>query len=310
MPDKHVLITNDDGIEAYGLRVLAENVAALPGLRVTVVAPSDQQSASSHSLTLAAPLRIIEHGPGRYAVTGTPTDAVLMAIERILADDPPDIVLSGINHGPNMGEDVLYSGTVAAAMEGAVLEIPSCALSLATWHPTDFSGAAAFVRRALPEILAFPLVRNSMLNINIPDGDERSIRGVKVAKLGSRVYHDVITDQVDPRGRPYYWIGGRGPTWRDVENTDYAAVQAGYVSVTPLIIDLTHDRLLAEMHGLDTEGLPGEPDPATREYSPGGARAGGPLPGPGWPDAPAETAREDDQSADRPGKNARRGEER
>jgi len=221
-----------------------------------VVAPADQQSATSHSLTLTLPLRIIERAPDRFAVTGTPTDTVLVALEKILKHDPPDVVLSGINHGPNMGEDVLYSGTVAAAMEGAMFHIRSYALSLATWHPTDFSGASAFVRRALPEILAFPLEAGSLLNINIPDGPEIAIKGIKVARLGSRVYHDVITDQVDPHGRPYFWIGGQGPTWARENGSDYCAVEEGYVSLTPLMVDLTHYGLQQEMKHLERDGLP------------------------------------------------------
>ncbi|MFO7654234.1 MAG: 5'/3'-nucleotidase SurE [Candidatus Krumholzibacteriia bacterium] len=269
-PGKHILITNDDGIDAYGLGVLVENVSALPGMRVTVVAPSAQQSATSHSLTLTAPLRVIRRGRGRYAVTGTPTDAVLMALEQILADDPPDVVLSGINHGPNMGEDVLYSGTVAAAMEGALFHKPSFALSLASWHPRDFSGAAAFVRRFLPRLLEQPLPPGTLLNINIPDGPEDALKGVKVAKLGSRVYHDVITDHVDPRGRPYYWIGGRGPTWEEAPDTDYTALSAGYVAVTPLMIDITDYKLLAEMSKFETDGLPGQPIAEPDRYRPSG----------------------------------------
>jgi len=275
MADKHILITNDDGLEAFGLRVLSETVAAMPGYRVTVVAPADQQSATSHSLTLTAPLRVIEHGTGRFAVTGTPTDTILVALEKILKHDPPDVVLSGINHGPNMGEDVIYSGTVAAAMEGAMFGIPSYALSLATWHPTDFSGAAAFVHRVLPEILDYPLARGSLLNINIPDGPEEALRGIKVGRLGSRVYHDVITDQVDPRGRPYLWIGGRGPTWNEDPDTDYSAVHAGYVAITPLMIDLTHYKLLAGMGQLAHTGLPGESWSGAAAFGPGGS-AGAP----------------------------------
>lgn len=258
MPTRHVLLTNDDGIAAHGLAVLRQAVEALDGFRISVVAPSEQQSASSHSLTLTVPIRIIEHGPGRWAVTGTPTDTVLVAVQKILQDDPPDLVLSGINHGPNMGEDVLYSGTVAAAMEGTMLGIPSLAFSLAAWHPTDFSGAAAFIRHWLPRVLAKPLRRGTLLNVNIPDGPALAIRGARVVKLGSRVYHDVITTQQDPRGRPYLWIGGRGPTWQEDSRTDYAAVQEGYVSVTPLVIDLTDHDSLDKLSDLALEGSPPE----------------------------------------------------
>jgi 5'-nucleotidase len=224
---KHILISNDDGIDAHGIGVLEDAVRSLGCFRITVVAPHDQQSASSHSLTLTSPLRIIEHSPGRYAVTGTPTDSVLVAMEKILRADPPDYVMSGINHGPNMGEDVIYSGTVAAAMEGTMFGAPSYAFSLAAWHPTDFSGAREFLRRCLPEILAFPLRRGTLLNVNIPDG------------------------------KPYFWIGGQGPTWSRDLGTDYAAVEEGFVSLTPLMVDLTHYGMHQEMKGLERDGLPG-----------------------------------------------------
>ncbi len=259
---KHILISNDDGITAQGILVLEEAVRALGDYRVTVVAPHDQQSASSHSLTLTSPLRIIEHGPGRFAVTGTPTDSVLVAMEKILRSDPPDLVMSGINHGPNMGEDVIYSGTVAAAMEGTMFGVPSYAFSLAAWHPSDFSGAGEFLRRCLPEILAFPLRRGTLLNVNIPDGPVGNIRGIRVTRLGSRVYQNVITDQVDPHGKPYLWIGGQGPTWSRDHGTDYAAVEEGYVSLTPLMVDLTHYGLHQEMKSLERDGLPPAEGPA------------------------------------------------
>lgn len=256
---RHVLISNDDGIDAPGLLALEEVVRTLPGFRVSVVAPNDQQSASSHSLTLTAPLRIFERGESRWSVTGTPTDTVLVAMEKILKDDPPDVVLSGINHGPNMGEDVFYSGTVAAAMEGTMYDVPSYALSTSGWHPTDFSGAAEFVRLNLERVLSFKLRKGSLLNINIPDGLPEAIRGIRVTKLGNRVYQDVITDKVDPHGRPYLWIGGRGPTWETADGTDHGATEAGYVSITPLQVDLTHYGLHRQMQYLEQEGL--EPGP-------------------------------------------------
>lgn len=262
---KHILISNDDGITAHGIGVLEEVVRSLGTYRVTVVAPHDQQSASSHSLTLTSPLRIIGHGPDHYAVTGTPTDTVLVAFEKILRDDPPDYVMSGINHGPNMGEDVIYSGTVAAAMEGTMFGVPSYAFSQAAWHPADFSGAREFLRRCLPEILAFPLRRHTLLNVNIPDGPIDNIKGIRVTRLGSRVYQNVITDQVDPHGKPYFWIGGQGPTWSRDVGTDYTAVMEGFVSLTPLMVDLTHYGLHQEMKTLERDGLPG---PLAQEGAP------------------------------------------
>ncbi len=254
MKKPHLLLTNDDGIQAHGLEVLEQSLRALAAYRITVVAPSEQQSASSHSLTLTNPLRVLDCGVDRYAVTGTPTDCVLVALEHLLRDDRPDCVISGINHGPNMGEDVTYSGTVAAAMEGAILGIPSVALSLAAWHPHDWSGAAAFVRQRLPAILASGLDPRTLLNVNIPELPPHAIRGLRVARLGSRVYHDVVTQQVDPRGRPFLWIGGGGPTWVDAQDTDYALNCQGYVVMTPLRIDLTHDEQLASLAALESDG--------------------------------------------------------
>ena len=230
---RHVLLSNDDGIDAPGLQELEETLRSLPGFRVTVVAPSDQQSASSHSLSVG----------------------VLVALEKILREDKPDVVLSGINHGPNMGEDVIYSGTVAAAMEGTMFGVPSYAISTGGWHPQDFTGPCAFLRHNLTALLAFPLRKGSLLNINIPDGPPEAIRGIRVTRLGSRVYQNVITDQVDPHGRPYFWIGGKGPTWEQENGTDYSAVQAGYVSVTPLMVDLTHYGMHQEMKHLECDGL-------------------------------------------------------
>jgi len=228
---------------------------------LVVVSPESQQSAVSHSITLHKPLRCNPEvnfpvdGVRAFATNGTPTDAVLLGIHGVFGENP-DVVLSGINSGPNLGFDVTYSGTVAAAMEGTILGFPSYAISLATWHPTDFTGAAEVVHRWLPEILSFPLPRGTLLNINIPEGPPDSIAGLRVVRLGSRVYHDVITDHEDPRGRPYLWIGGHGPTWNDDLESDNAAVRDGYVAVTPLKIDLTHDSLLSDMQHLSRRGTP------------------------------------------------------
>ena len=259
MAETHILLSNDDGIEAFGLKVLEEALRDLPGFRTTTVAPADQQSATSRCMTLNRPLRVRACGPNRWAINGTPTDTVMVALGKILRDDPPHFVLSGINHGPNMGEDVHYSGTVAAAMEGCVQGLPAAAISLADWHPTDFGAAAAFVRRMLPDLLARPLPAGTMWNINVPNGPESSLRGLRITRQGSRTYHDVVNDLTDPRGRPLVWIAGKGPDWADHDDSDYIAVRDGYASLTPLKIDLTDhatwQRLVAET---DT-ALPGEP---------------------------------------------------
>jgi 5'-nucleotidase len=154
-----------------------------------------------------------------------------------------------------MGEDVLYSGTVAAAMEGTMCGIPSYALSTSGWHPTDFSGPVEFLRHNLERILAFPLRKGSLVNINLPDGPPENIRGSRVTKLGNRVYQNVITDSTDPHGRPYLWIGGQGPTWDETDGGDHGATEAGYVSITPLLVDLTHYGLHQQMRHLDQDGL-------------------------------------------------------
>jgi 5'-nucleotidase len=254
----HILLSNDDGIGAFGLQVMEEILADLPGVRTTTVAPATQQSATSRCMTLHEPLRIKQHGEARWSVSGTPTDTVLVALGKILHDDPPDFVLAGINHGPNLGEDVHYSGTVAAAMEGCIQGLPAAAISLADWRPSDFGGAAAFLRRMLPEILAHPLPRGTMWNVNVPDGPEEKLRGVRITRQGSRHYYDVVNEMIDPRGRPLVWIAGKGPRWQDVQDSDYIAVRDGYVSMTPLQTDLTNLDAWRDLAALGRSGLPGE----------------------------------------------------
>lgn len=257
MSDTHILLSNDDGIDAFGLKALEEALQGMPGIRTTTVAPASQQSATSRCMTLMDPLRLKQHTETRWSVSGTPTDSVMVALGNVLADDRPDFVISGINHGPNMGEDVHYSGTVAAAMEGCVQGIPSLAVSLADWRPNDFGGVAATVRRLLPDLLETELPRGTMWNLNVPDGPESSVRGVRVTRMGSREYHDVITEMKDPRGRPMVWIAGQGPHWQDAEGTDYNAVRDGYASLTPLMIDLTDRGTLDAMKRLSRDELPG-----------------------------------------------------
>lgn len=259
---RHILLSNDDGVNAHGLNLMAEILGARDDLRVTVVAPTDQQSASSHSLTLRVPLRVVEYGPGRYGVTGTPTDSVLVAVEHILKDDPPDLVISGVNHGSNMGEDVTYSGTVAAALEGAIIGLPSYALSCTSWNPRSWGAVEAYLTHHIDDLLGMPLPPGCLLNVNIPDIPAHEVRGIRVCPLGSRRYDDVIREQLDPRGRPYLWIGGSGPTWEDVPNTDAVLNQQGFVVITPLHVDMTHREALERLEGLDREGpLGGEEAP-------------------------------------------------
>jgi len=242
----NILITNDDGIAAPALRALRTELAPLG--RVITVAPDRDQSATSHSLTLHRPFRIHRHDPDVYSVDGTPTDCVVCAWYGLL-DQPPDLVVSGINHGPNMGEDVFYSGTVAAAIEGTLQGAPSIAVSLMTRERTDFLEPAAFVARLARQVVERGLPRRGLLNVNLPFLPWAAIEGVKVTRLGSRVYKDTLVRKQDPRGRDYYWIGGEDPVWERQEGTDFHAVHEGWISVTPLRLDLTDDGALDALKG-------------------------------------------------------------
>jgi 5'-nucleotidase len=233
---KRILLSNDDGIHAPGIRALAEGLSAVG--EVSIMAPLTEQSAASHALTLHHPLRVKETGPRAFAVDGTPTDCVLLAVREFLPHRP-DLVVSGVNQGPNMGEDVIYSGTVAAAMEGAILGIPSMAVSLASWEAADFAPAVAVAAALAEALLASGPPSRFLVNVNVPPVPREAIRGVRVTRLGTRVYNDAIIRNVDPRGRPYYWIGGAVPSWEPSPDTDFAAVEEGCVSLTPLLLDIT-----------------------------------------------------------------------
>jgi 5'-nucleotidase len=233
----HFLVTNDDGIHSPALARLRE--ALTPFGRVTIVAPDRNQSATSQALTLHRPLRIHPAGEGAWSVDGTPADCVLVAFHGQLLVEPPDFVVSGINHGPNMGEDVFYSGTVAAAIEGSLQGVPALAASLVTREATDFAEPAAMVGALIRQVLERGLPPRLLLNVNFPFRPRASLAGVRFTRLGSRVYDDTLVRKVDPRGRDYYWIGGEDPVWRPDPGTDFHAVHEGHVSVTPLRLDLT-----------------------------------------------------------------------
>jgi 5'-nucleotidase len=242
-----LLCTNDDGILAYGLECLVR--AAAPLGEITVVAPDREQSATSHSLTLHHPLRPVERGERRYQVDGTPTDCVMLAVEALMPERP-DFVLSGINHGQNMGEDVLYSGTVAAAMEGLALGIPSIAISFAGGDlRADVSvldQQISVLTPLLAHLTSLPkFPSHTLLNVNLPPRRASDIKGVRLTRLGRRVYSDSLRPMVDPWGRKIFWIGGGSINWEaSGEGTDFRAVDDGYVSVTPLHLDLTHRDML------------------------------------------------------------------
>lgn len=239
-----ILLTNDDGISAAGLGAL-ERAAARLG-EVWVVAPSREQSGVSSSLSLHDPVRIIDAGERRFAVTGTPADCVYMALQHILPEKPA-LTISGVNHGANLGDDVLYSGTVAAAIEATLSFVPSVAVSLAAWGKgLDYDGAAEVAVEFGEKVLAKGLPRDVLLNINVPRGGtvqtERAI-----TKLGRRDYERAVTEKHDPRGKPYYWIGGAQLDFDDLPGTDCNAVAAGQVSISPVQIDLTHYKFLGEL---------------------------------------------------------------
>lgn len=239
-----ILVTNDDGIRAEGISVLADTVRDFG--EVTVVAPSDQQSATSHAITLHMPLRIEEVELKRHAVSGTPTDCVLLSVNGLL-DARPDIVISGVNHGPNMGADVTYSGTVAAAVEGTLLGVPSLALSLAGRSELHFETPRHFIPIILRKFLEEPPPPLTYWNVNFPNIPPDDVRGIAVTQLGTRVYQDTVVRKVDPRGKPYYWIGGDEPTADLDQGTDFRALHDGYISITPLHLELNDFKSIARM---------------------------------------------------------------
>jgi 5'-nucleotidase len=252
-----VLLSNDDGVHAAGLAALA---AAFQGDEVWVCAPDREQSASSHAISLHRPLRLHELGPRRYAVDGTPTDAVYVGLNHVLKGRWPDLVVSGVNHGPNLGNDVHYSGTVAAAMEAALLGVPSLAVSLAHPPPHDFSEAARFAAALARSLLASRPPAPFLLNVNVPAGP---VRGYRVVRLGKRTYGNEVVEKTDPRGRKYYWIGGEGGAVNeDIPGSDCNCVtHDGLVSVTPLDLDATHEPALTSLSALVVPGYPTGRDP-------------------------------------------------
>ncbi len=243
-----ILCTNDDGYMAPGLAILRSAARRLGSVRV--VAPDREQSATSHSLTLHNPLRARTNPEGAFVVDGTPTDCVILALHALL-DDRPTVCLSGVNHGSNMGEDVFYSGTVAAAMEATVLGIPSVAVSYAGPDLTEGLGWSAPLSELLAQVLARPFPTDTLFNVNLPPIPPEEVKGVRVTALGRRRYSDSLLRGRDPMGKPYYWIGSAVPTWSGSPDSDFRAVEEGFVSVTPLHLDLTNYRLLEEVRAWD-----------------------------------------------------------
>jgi 5'/3'-nucleotidase len=232
----HILISNDDGYLAPGLSVLASRLAQ--DHRITVVAPDRNRSGSSNSLTLDRPLRVRQAESGFYYVDGTPTDCVHLAITGLLENEP-DMVVSGINAGANMGDDVLYSGTVAAAMEGRFLGLPAIAISMNSFDPGHFESGARAIAVLIELLQASPLQQNNILNVNVPDIEWGAIRGFRATRLGNRHKSEGVIIQQDPRGETMYWVGPPGAAEDAGEGTDFFAVEHNFISVTPLQIDLT-----------------------------------------------------------------------
>lgn len=232
-----ILVTNDDGVYAPGLQALAIELAKVG--RVVVVAPDRDNSAASHSLTMTRPLRVRELGPDRYSVDGTPTDCVILAVGKILTEKAA-LVMSGINPGPNLCDDVSYSGTVSAAIEATMLGIPSCAISLVGEEPCHYELAARFAGRLARMILSQGLPPDTLLNVNVPPGRAADLTGVKFARQGRRKYEGAIKETHDPWGRQHFWIGGGTPVWDQGQDTDAQAIKDGYISITPLHLDRTN----------------------------------------------------------------------
>jgi 5'-nucleotidase len=235
-----ILLTNDDGIHSDGLTKLEEALREVGDC--FVVAPAAEMSGASHSLTLSRPLRIRQVDERHWTVDGTPTDCVTLALNQILADDElPDICCSGINHGGNLGDDATYSGTVAGALEATILGVPGIAFSLVARENFDFTESARFAVAAARKVLAEGLPEGTLLNVNVPPGE---IKGVRVTRQGIKKARPIITEHIDPRGKPYYWIGEQYFDTEHEDGTDYSAIEAGCVSVTPLRSDMTNHAAL------------------------------------------------------------------
>lgn len=234
---KRILLSNDDGIFSEGIRTLADELAPLG--EVWVVAPDRERSGSGHSLTLHHPLRVEKMQERWYSVDGTPTDCVYLGINGILKGERPALVVSGINKGGNLGDDITYSGTVCAAMEGTILGTPSIAVSLVSSRGFNFSAAARVSRMLADRILDKGLPEDVFLNINVPAVPWEEIQGIKITHQGKRIYANAVEEKVDPRGRTYYWIGGEDRGWLPLEGSDLHAVSSNHVSITPLHLDLT-----------------------------------------------------------------------
>jgi 5'-nucleotidase len=250
-----ILLTNDDGVNATGLKVL-ETIARTLSDDITIVAPTEEQSGTGHSLTLTRPVRLRRLGEKRFCVTGTPTDSVMMALAMVMKDNPPDLILSGVNRGANLAEDVTYSGTVSAAMEGALAGVRSIALSQnyareGMGDTVPFAAAEAWGEKVLRPLLDAPWAPRTLVNINFPALAPSDVRGIKIANQGLRDYGRLqIVKGTDPRGYDYYWFGLGPMLHTPAHSSDLEAIADGYISVTPLHLDLTHGPSMQALAGL------------------------------------------------------------
>lgn len=240
----YILVTNDDGVSSAGLRALADAMRKLG--TVCIVAPEREQGAVGHSITLHKPLRLSRIAKDVYAVNGTPSDCVVLAVTQLFRK-PPDLVVSGINRGVNLGDDVTYSGTVSAALEGTLLGVPSLAISQEGTRNFQFKTAAYYARQIARTVLERGLPEETFLNVNIPDRLRASIPGVRLTSLSRRRFENPVVEKVDPRGRQYYWIAGTRVSWERHPPSDHEAVRQGMVSITPLHIDVTHYQALEQL---------------------------------------------------------------
>lgn len=248
-----ILVSNDDGIHANGIKALVEKLSIEH--EVYVIAPNQERSAAGHSITLNSPLRVEDVGSlygsvRSWAVSGTPGDCVKIGVNSILSnEEKPDLIISGINHGPNLGHDIIYSGTVSCAVEGAMMNIPSIAVSLNSYKPEyeNFLFSAEFISSLIPKLSLFQFPQKSILNINIPDIPQSDIAGVVVTEMGGRMFTDNYEKRIDPRGKVYYWMAGRLSTEKDNENTDITAIRQNKISISPLTFNLTQRSAVTEL---------------------------------------------------------------
>ncbi len=241
-----ILLTNDDGVNSEGILTLRNHL--LKKHDIFIISPERERTCVAHAITLHKPLRIKEIAAGIYSTNGTPADCVYLGVKVVLKR-PPHLIISGINKGPNMGQDVNYSGTVAAAKEGAFMRIPSLAVSLCARDNFRFNDAVKIVERIIKNICDIGTPDNTFLNINIPNLPMKQVKGFMVTRLGKRIYNDAVVERLDPRGGRYYWIGGNGENYEHIRGSDFYAIEKGYISITPMDLDMSSTRSMRRYKG-------------------------------------------------------------